>query len=137
MTTNYLKDPKHHYSFSQWCLNQVPGITEEEQYTVSSMMESIRNEGFLGVCEGMEAFLMNKQHKLVLTESLIVDVSPLLSIRGAKNLMGVYMENLGVPQSEVYKMDVLETLPRLKRFTLPDSAGARSKCPLSNPEICQ
>ncbi|MBE9152718.1 hypothetical protein [Cyanobium sp. LEGE 06113] len=136
VTTNYLKDPKHHYSFSQWCLNQVPGITEEEQYTVLTIIDSIIDEGFSGSCQDMEVFLMNKQHKLVLTQTDVFDVSPLLSIRGAKNLMGVYMENLGVPQSEVDKMDVLETLPRLKRFTLPNSAGARSKCPLSNPRIC-
>ena len=136
VTTNYLKDPKHHYSFAQWCLGQVPGGTEEEQYTVSKMKESIIDEGFSGSCEGMETFLMNKQHKLVLTQTHIIDVSPLLSIRGARNLRGVFMEHLGVDQSEVDKMDVLETLPQLKRFTLPDSGGKRSQCPLSNQEIC-
>ncbi len=46
------------------------------------------------------------------------------------------MEHLGVDQSEVDKMDVLETLPQLKRFTLPDSGGKRSQCPVSNRDIC-
>ncbi len=66
MTTNYLKDPKYHYSFAQWCSNQVPGATEEEHYTVSKIIESVKQEqeGYPGSCQEMETFLMNKQHKL-------------------------------------------------------------------------
>lgn len=136
VTTNYLNDDKYGYSFSEWCSGQVPGATVEENYTVSKIKESIQDEGFLGDCKGMEDFLMNVQHKLVLTETTISDVSPLLSIEGAKKLRGVFMEHLGIRQSEVDKMDVLETLPSLMIFTLPDSAGKRSNCPLSNKEIC-
>lgn len=101
------------------------------------MIERINQQEFFSSCQEMEAFFpMNKQLVLVLTQTDMIDVSPLFSIRGAKNLRGVFMENIGVDQSEVNKMDVLETLHRLKGFPLPDSAGPRSPCPLSNPEIC-
>ena len=130
---NYKKDPKWHYTFAQWCKYEVPDMTEAEEYTMFKLTDEITRRGAEGDCDDAQKFLEESNTKVYsLAGEGVLDLSPLISLKDAKNMGALTMHGQWIDQEEVDKLDFIDDYlaDSFKILTLPRSKGKDSKCPL-------
>ena len=108
-------------------------MTEAETYTMRKLNSELTKRGARGDCDARQKFLEESNTKIYsLKRAGVLDLSPLISLKDAKNMIALTMDGQGIDQEEVDKLDFIDDYhaDTFKILTLPRSKGKDSKCPL-------